>query len=412
MSLFNAALQEPWAIRSSADIEQILAIAERKNEVSKEMLDAYRTETHERGSRGLRRLEDVAILDIEGPLFKKANLFTAISGASSYEMALKDLKVALDDAEINGICLNIDSPGGTVAGCDELASAIYEARGQKPIVAFVNGMGCSAAYWIASAADEIVLTPSSEVGSIGVVMAFQDRTKADEQAGIKNVEFVSSNAPGKRPKYDTDEGKALIQKRADDLEEVFIGAVARNRGTDPKTIIKDFGAGGVEVGENAVRKGMADVVGTMDDVLAGLSKSGKFRRNPKKGKAKVEDTSAENKSEPAVLTQADLEKAAKDSAEKTKLEVKDRTDKILMSDLGKSKPKLAKKLYDNDDISVEAAVEILESAAVENDTSSPQQSYESRKDGVGGIGAADELGGSAEDDNPVLAAHQARQKKK
>lgn len=264
----DIAMNEIWAIEPGA-LSKLLAIAARQNEITPEALEAYRAGHAERGQR-LRVRDGIGIIDVEGPLFKRANLFQAISGASSYSIMAQDLQTALDDPAIRGIILNIDSPGGTVAGCDELASAIFAARGKKPITSVVSGTGASAAYWIATAADRVVLSDASAVGSIGVVAAIDDRTVADERRGVRTIQFVSSRAPGKRPDYDTDAGRAVIQRQVDAIEEVFINAVAKHRGVTTAKVVSDFGAGAMVIGANAVKAGMADAVGSFEDAFAAL----------------------------------------------------------------------------------------------------------------------------------------------
>jgi len=276
MNALDTAIAAPWAMLSE-HVEELVAIAARENDVTPEALEAYRARYAERGER-LKIRENVAILDVYGPLFKRANLFVQFSGATSYEILRRDLQVALDDQSVDAIMLKVDSPGGEVSGCDELAAAVYEARGKKPITAYVTGMACSGAYWIASAADRIVVSSSSTIGSIGVVLGITDRRKAEERAGISRIEFVSSQSPGKRPDLETDEGKRRVQKMVDDLGAVFVTAVAMHRNVDVDTVISKFGNGGVEIGANAVAVGMVDEVGQFEAALAALSTRGKNRR--------------------------------------------------------------------------------------------------------------------------------------
>ena len=266
MRAYDLAVSAPWAMLPER-VEELLAIASREHDP--EALEAYRSERDYRAERMTVR-DNVAILAVEGPLFKRANLFVHLSGASSYEILRRDLQVSLDDPKIGAILLRVDSPGGEANGADELAAAIYGARGKKPITAFVSGFGCSAAYWIASAADRIVVSDQASLGSIGVVLGVTDRSKADERAGVSRLEFVSSQSPGKRPDHGSNEGKARIQKWVDDLAAVFVAAVAKHRKVTAETVVKKFGNGGVEVGANAVKLGMADAVGHFEDVLRDL----------------------------------------------------------------------------------------------------------------------------------------------
>ena len=261
MKVWNHAAGEPWAITESA-LSNILAIAARQNETPEAVSARLGRELE--NTQVTQERDGVAIIPVVGPLFRYANLFTAISGASSYEILAKDFTTALDNPDINGIVLDIDSPGGEVNGCAEFASMIFEARGRKPIVAYASGDAASGAYWIASACDEIVVSDTSSLGSIGVVAVYQgDKNKPGEA-----VEIVSSQSPFKRLDPQTDEGRTRLQKRIDAMAEVFVEAVARHRGVDPPTVKSDFGRGDVFVGQHAVQQGMADQTGTLERTIA------------------------------------------------------------------------------------------------------------------------------------------------
>ncbi len=164
--------------------------------------------------------DGVAVIKVSGPLFRYANLMTQICGVTSYELLAQDFNKAVQNPNIKGILLDIDSPGGEVNGCSELSDMIYQARGTKPIIAYASGACCSGAYWIASACDKILTADTAILGSIGVVSIFE---KDDED---KTIEIVSSQSPNKRPDINTEEGKAKIQARVDELAEVFIAKVA------------------------------------------------------------------------------------------------------------------------------------------------------------------------------------------
>lgn len=117
--------------------------------------------------------DGVAVLKVSGPLFRYANLMTRICGATSYELLARDFNKALQHPEVKAILFDIDSPGGEVNGCSELADMIFLARGKKPIVAYASGACCSGAYWIASACDRILASDTAVLGSIGVVSVFE-----------------------------------------------------------------------------------------------------------------------------------------------------------------------------------------------------------------------------------------------
>lgn len=254
---------EPWAI-SQSGLELVVAVAS-KGEILGEIRDlalAARDGKPLDNARAVRLHGDVAAIPISGPLFRHADLLTDLSGATSYATLRKDLQAALDNPAVRAIVLDIDSPGGEATGVSELSRAIYEARGQKPIKAYVGGAAASAAYWIASAADEVVISDTAILGSIGVMAVYP---KADD-AG--EIEFVSSQSPYKNAKPGTDAGKAKIQGRIDALAAVFVSAVAKNRGVSEARVLGDFGKGDVFVGAAAIKAGLADRLGSLESLLA------------------------------------------------------------------------------------------------------------------------------------------------
>lgn len=272
----------PWAITPDG-LRTIIQVAERKGDIEA----VQRTTGRElKNTRNVQIRDGVAIIPVVGPLFRYANLFTEISGATSYEVLAKDFTTALENRSVKGILLDIDSPGGEVIGCQETAELIFRARGTKPITAHVSGLGASGAYWIASAADNVIASSTAMLGSIGVVFAFRDTSKRDAQLGIEEVEIVSSQSPKKRPQLDSEAGQSQIQRWADDLGEVFVGVVARNRGVSVETVLKRFGAGDILVGSAAVKAGLADRISTLEDTLAAMAAG----RDPSAALASVSDS--------------------------------------------------------------------------------------------------------------------------
>ncbi len=226
-------------------------------------LQSARPQRAERGQRlGIR--DGVGILSIQGTLTKRDTIFTTIFGGTTYETLRRDLQAAIDDPKIHAIALDVDSPGGEVAGCDELAVAIYEARKKKPTAAYISGMGCSAAYWLASAAERVVVSEAAMLGSIGVAVNYQDTSAADEKRGVRTLNFVSSQSPNKGHVPEK------IQRMVDSLADVFVAHVANHRGVTTQTVVEKFGKGGIEVGTKAVKAGMADAVGSFEGMLADL----------------------------------------------------------------------------------------------------------------------------------------------
>ncbi len=218
---------------------------------------------------GRKRVEDgVAIIDITGTITPRATILSLLFGGTDLQTVQGELDVALADSSVKKIVLNVDSPGGAVAGVSELADRIYAARSIKPVEAFVSGMGASAAYWLAAAAGRIVVSDTAQVGSIGVVGTVLDDRVRQGMQGVTFHEIVSSNAPKKRPDPLTPEGRNVLQTEIDSIASVFTAKVARYRGVPEETVNRDFGQGGSLVGAAAVRAGMADVVGAFDSILA------------------------------------------------------------------------------------------------------------------------------------------------
>lgn len=211
---------------------------------------------------GFQQQGNIAVIDISGVITPYPNILSALFGGTDVQSVEAQFDKAVNDPAIGGIVLRIDSPGGLITGVEELASTIAAARGAKPIVAYAYGNAASAAYWIASAADRIVAGPTTSLGSIGVAMA----VAKDQDRGW--VRFVSSNAPGKNIDPSTREGQDSIQRRLDAMEAEFVAAVAAHRGVSEDKVLKDFGRGDVLPAREAVRVGMADMVGGFRDALA------------------------------------------------------------------------------------------------------------------------------------------------
>lgn len=252
--------------------------------------------------------DGVAVIKVAGPLFRYANLMTMICGATSYELLANDFNKALNDPNIKGIVLDIDSPGGEVNGCSELADMIYQARGVKPIIAYASGSCCSGAYWIASACDKILATDTAILGSIGVVSIYE---KDDEH---KTIEIVSSQSPNKRPDVETKDGRAKIQARIDDLAEVFINKIALYRDISPQKVVEDFGGGDVFIGQNAVRNGLANGMASFEAIIADLNLTEKTFMN-EQPTIKAEDVKVAERQRMADVFASDISKGKEETAQ-------------------------------------------------------------------------------------------------
>lgn len=259
MRALDAITAQPWAITEEW-LATIMAIAAR--EVGDLEAVEARLGKPLQNTRTVTVRGSAAVIPVMGPIFRRANLFTRLSGATSIEILAKDFTTALEDPAVTAIVLDLDSPGGEVSGVNELAQMLADARATKPVIAYVGSMAASAAYWIASACTEIVVDATAMLGSIGVVMALPSGSRSGE------MEFTSSQSPHKRANVATSAGRSQVQALVDATAEVFVETVARNRNTTPERVVADFGAGGMLVGRAAVDVGMADRIGSLESVLA------------------------------------------------------------------------------------------------------------------------------------------------
>lgn len=385
----RAAIAEPWAITAEG-LETILSVAARENSVSIEALEAYRAR-HVPTAERLEQRGPVAILSAVGPMFRRANIFTEISGATSYEIMRRDLQAALDDPATKAIVLNLDTPGGTVNGVDEMAKAILDARSQKPIIAYVGGLGASAGYWLASQASEIVISDAAILGSIGVRMVVSDTSKRDAERG--QFEFISSQSPGKRADVQSDEGRSRIQRTVDALADVFIAAVAKGRGIKAEDVVSRFGGGDVLVGAAAVAAGMADRIGTFEAVISELAEG---RRA-----SKPSGTSKRTSHMTDTISKADHEaaiNAARTDAEKAGIKIgaaqeRDRIRAILSLDEAAGREKSARHLALETDVTADVAKGILAGLAAEAAPAPPVADQPMRaQDAPGGLVTVDPIG--------------------
>ena len=251
----------PWAIRPEW-IRQMLAIAERRN-LSPEALAAEIGQPLDH-TRSVTVRDGIATIPMSGPMFRYANIFAEISGATSYEVLAADFHRALQDPSVRAIVLAVDSPGGEVFGAAEVSDLIFNARGTKPILAHVDGFAASAAYWIASAADEVVAASTAILGSLGVAMTVYQPGQGLDEDGGREIEFVSSQTPNKHLDPTSKAGKEQHQAIVDQLAGVFLADVARNRDVAEAKVVEAYGAGGVFVGRDAVQTGLADRLGTFE----------------------------------------------------------------------------------------------------------------------------------------------------
>lgn len=228
------------------------------------------------GSASLTRTADgVAIVPVLDTLVNRGAWLDSRSGLTSYEGIAAQLRDAGQDPEVRSVLLDISSPGGEAAGMAGLADLIRSVRQTKPVTAFVNDMAASAAYGIASAANEIVISPTSIVGSIGVVMLHADRSGELAAQGVKpTLIFAGSHKVDGNPFEPlSDAVRADLQASVDAHYRQFLDTVALGRGSRLTANMARATEARTFIGSEAIALGLADRVASFDEVLNSLSQT-------------------------------------------------------------------------------------------------------------------------------------------
>jgi signal peptide peptidase SppA len=264
------------------------------------------------------------------------------SWATGYEYIWQAFKRGMADANVNGIALVCDSPGGEVAGNFDLVDRMYaliHADDAKEVRAYAAESAYSAAYSIASVANSITVSRTGGVGSIGVVTAHVDYSVALEQFGVKItfIHFGKHKVDGNPYEPLPEEVRERIAVRIDELGEVFVSTVARNRAMDAQKI-RDTEAL-TYTATQAISNGLADSIGALDDALAAFAVDLSLDDEDEQMKPEQGATA------PQAITQADVDNArAAGIAEGVKQGVaaeRARITAIIGSDEGKKRPKAA-----------------------------------------------------------------------
>lgn len=226
---------------------------------------------------------DLQIIPIVGSMVHRGGSMDAMSGIQSYQGIQGQIQSALDNPQVKQILLEMDSPGGSVAGAFDLKDFILEAKQKKPIYAIAKDTMASAAYLIGSACTKVYATQTAGVGSIGVVAMHMDQTEKDKKEGLKPTFIYAGDYKVAGNPHAELEGQALsyLQESVMDSYEMFVKAVASNRGLDEK-VIRDTEAR-VYRGEKAKELGLVDEVMSMDSLLETLASNNPKRDSMSKG---------------------------------------------------------------------------------------------------------------------------------
>lgn len=222
--------------------------------------------------------EGIAIVPLTGVISPRVHDVEGMStgGGVSAEGFAALMRQLAADPGVKGVVLDVDSPGGNVAGVPEAVAAMrdFKASG-KPLSAVANHWAASAAYWLASAADELVVTPSGEVGSIGVYVYHEDISKRLDLMGVTPtlIKAGPNKAEG-HPAFPLGEdATAHLQVRVDDYYNMFVKDVAKGRQVPVSTVREQFGGGRMIGAQAAVSAGMADRVGSLADTIKRMQRT-------------------------------------------------------------------------------------------------------------------------------------------
>ena len=225
----------------------------------------------------------VVTIPLHGFISHKATIWSAMGFETSSETFGMWMDSLVNNDEVGAIVIDVDSPGGTALGLSGVSDKIFSLRGKKPIIAVVNDLMASAAFFIGSAADEIVSDPDALTGSIGTISVHMDFSQFLENMGVKPTIITSGKFKGEGNPFEplTDEAKEDMQRMVDDFGASFVEAVARNRGTTITDVKQNFGQGRVFRATEAKSIGMIDRIATMENVIRDLMPRGRSKSRAK-----------------------------------------------------------------------------------------------------------------------------------
>lgn len=276
--ILAAVAGELWAIQEEKleAITAFLSDASLGVELSAEDIQARTARTREREDAPAPKA--IGVINIHGVISKRMNMMSEISGGTSIEQADKAFDAMLGDDCIQAILFDHDSPGGGVYGVEEFATKIRESRGIKPIISQINSLSASASYYLASQADEVIASPGSDGGSIGVYQLHMDTSGKLEKEGFKPTIIRSTLSPHKAEMTGleplAEEGRKATLARVDEAMDAFVENVAAGRAVTRKKVLSDFGKGRVMSAKQMLEAGMVDRIQPLSATLAKLGVPG------------------------------------------------------------------------------------------------------------------------------------------
>lgn len=279
--IVRAVTETPWAILPATltAIVDLIALRVRGDRLSEEEVQARIGAGPPR--KDLQRAGAVAVIPIYGVITPKADVFSQMSGGTSVDRIQTMFRDAMGDSSVQALVLDVDSPGGQVDLIPELAAEMRAARGTKPVVAVANTLAASAAYWLAAQADEVVVTPSGSVGSVGVFAAHDDISAMQEKLGVKTTLISAGKFKTEGNPFQPLDAEALahIQSLVDEAYGMFVNDLAKGRRVSVDTVRQGFGQGRVLRAKNALEAGMIDRIDTLEATVKRFTRPARANGN-------------------------------------------------------------------------------------------------------------------------------------
>ncbi len=271
-------LNSPWAIVPTRleEIQSIYAARTKGEEPDIAAIEARIGRPLANEQHGYEVRNGAALIPLYGVLGQRMNLMSNMSGGTSTELFVRDVRTAVADPAVKSIIVMADTPGGTVAGTQAAADALRAVRGVKPSATFVQGLMASAGVWIGSAADMVVLdSGTAQVGSIGVVATHVDVSQREQAMGVKTTEIVAGAFKRIASQHGplTEPGRQSMQDQVDYIYSLFVGDMAANRGVPVEQVLSDMADGRMFIGQQAVNAGLADQITSLEMLIDQLSLS-------------------------------------------------------------------------------------------------------------------------------------------
>ncbi|HEV8445454.1 MAG TPA: S49 family peptidase [Gemmatimonadaceae bacterium] len=269
--ILSFALSHPWAI--DEDMMPVIAGALARHIAGVSSSAEIQAALVDRKNLPQPRAGSIAIIPVYGVIAPRMNMMSDMSGGTTFEQLTNQLRAAVADKTVKTIVLDVNSPGGSVAGSPEFAAEVMKARAKKPIIAQAQYTMASAAYQLAAACTEIVASPSARVGSVGVFSMHNDLSAALEKLGVKRKYYSAGigKVDGNETGPPSEEYDARTQASVEAAYSAFVSSVVKGRGqgmtadrvrTDWKAHVYDAPA--------ALANGMIDSIATLDETITRL----------------------------------------------------------------------------------------------------------------------------------------------